>query len=149
LASAAITVASTAGVLPGMVVSGTNVPAGARVLSVDSATQLTLDTMATAAGTGITFTVGQPLVLTGDVVATSANPGTVASLSGNVDLNGADRILNVAPVTIFGKTNVAPYTPTLNISATMIDSGAVGGLVKTGAGLVQLTGANTFPEACG
>lgn len=46
--SAVVTgVASTAGLLPGMAVAGTGVPAGAQVRSVDSATQVTLTQAAT------------------------------------------------------------------------------------------------------
>ncbi len=51
-----VTCASTASVVPGMGIRGTNIPAGTTIASVTSATTLQLSTPATANGTGITLT---------------------------------------------------------------------------------------------
>ena len=48
--------ASTSGVVVGSMVLGTGIPVGARVASVDSATQVTIDVNATAGGAGIALT---------------------------------------------------------------------------------------------
>lgn len=53
--STAITCASTAAVLPGMGISGTNIPAGAKIASVTDATTLQLSTPATANATGVSL----------------------------------------------------------------------------------------------
>ena len=47
---------STTGLEVGMIVSGTGIAAGSRILSIDSSSQITLDTDSTAAGTGVTLT---------------------------------------------------------------------------------------------
>lgn len=56
--SAVVTVTSTLGVQPYMLIKGTGIPANTYVLSVDSATQITLSAAATATGT-VTLTLGQ------------------------------------------------------------------------------------------
>ncbi|MCX6850548.1 MAG: autotransporter-associated beta strand repeat-containing protein [Verrucomicrobia bacterium] len=95
-------------------------------------------------GTGI-------LKLTGGITAISSNVGTVSTISGAgtggiaLDLNGANRTFNVAPVTVNGNTTVANVTPTLAISAPIGDSAVSGaGMNKTGNGLLQLSGASLF-----
>lgn len=47
---------STTGMYSGQALSGTGIPAGARILTVDSGTQVTMDANSTADGTDITFT---------------------------------------------------------------------------------------------
>jgi hypothetical protein len=49
---------NTTGLRPGIGVSGSGIPVGARILTVDSATQITLDVNATATATGVTLTFG-------------------------------------------------------------------------------------------
>jgi autotransporter-associated beta strand protein len=95
-------------------------------------------------GTGI-------LTLTGGITATSSNVGSVSTISGAgtggiaLDLNGANRTFNVAPVTVNGNTTIANVTPTLAISAPIGDSAVSGaGLIKSGNGLLQLSGASLF-----
>lgn len=51
-------ITSTAGVVAGMVATGTGIPSESLVLSVDSATQVTLNTAATATATGIGLSFG-------------------------------------------------------------------------------------------
>lgn len=59
ISSAIITnITSTTGIVAGMVATGTGIPSESLVLSVDSATQVTLDTSAMATGTGIGLSFG-------------------------------------------------------------------------------------------
>ena len=55
-ASKVITYGSNTNVVAGMAITGTGIPAGTLIATVDSATQATLDTAANANGSGITFT---------------------------------------------------------------------------------------------
>lgn len=57
------TVSSTTGISVGDFVSGTGIPRNARVQSVDSGTQITLNAAATATGTTISLTINEPRVL--------------------------------------------------------------------------------------
>jgi hypothetical protein len=64
--SAVITnIGSTLGLAAGMGITGAGIPPGAEILSVDSPTQLTLDRNATATATGVTFTTGTGIPITG------------------------------------------------------------------------------------
>lgn len=56
--SALITVSSTADIVPGMTITGTNIPGGATVLSVGSATQFTISAAATGSGSSLSFNFG-------------------------------------------------------------------------------------------
>lgn len=56
IGSPIITMARTAGLSAGLPISGPGIPGGATVLSVDSATQLTLSANATATASGLLFT---------------------------------------------------------------------------------------------
>ncbi|MES2924054.1 MAG: choice-of-anchor D domain-containing protein [Verrucomicrobiota bacterium] len=54
--STTVTCASTAGIVSGMSVSGTNIPAGAKISSVSNATSLVISAAATGSETALTFT---------------------------------------------------------------------------------------------
>lgn len=54
--STTVTCASTAGVVPGMSLSGTNIPAGTKISSVANATSLVMSAAATGSETALTFT---------------------------------------------------------------------------------------------
>ena len=54
--SKVITYGSNTNVVAGMAITGTNIPAGTLIATVDSATQATLDTAASGTGSSITFT---------------------------------------------------------------------------------------------
>jgi hypothetical protein len=74
---------STTGIYPGQAWSGTGVPAGTRVLSVDSAVQITLNANCTADGTDITFTK-TPIakILDAQFVTTGTYIGAFGALDG-------------------------------------------------------------------
>ncbi|EDY20580.1 autotransporter-associated beta strand repeat protein [Chthoniobacter flavus Ellin428] len=97
------------------------------------------------------------LILTGDITATPTSVGTLAAAAtiggaGNLDLGSATRTVNVAPTLING-VNVAPLQPGLIIGAQITDHFdnttnpatflSANGIVKTGAGVLQLGVANT------
>jgi len=77
----------------GKPISGVGIPAGATIASRTSATSVELSANATASGTGVTFTIGQPSLseftftndgMLCDFVFTTSNPATVPSMSGPV-----------------------------------------------------------------
>lgn len=76
-------IASTTGMYSGQAVSGTNIVGGTRILSVDSATAITLDTATTGTTAGVTITK-TPIakILDADFVTTGSNISTFADLDG-------------------------------------------------------------------
>jgi autotransporter-associated beta strand protein len=98
-----------------------------------------------------TVTIGAGvLTLNGDIIATSSNAGAISTITrtgaGNLNLNGAQRTFDIAPVTLLGDTGVAYLTPTLNITA-LITGDASSGINKIGNGILQLGAANTYGGA--
>ena len=90
---------------------------------------------------------GSLLTLTGDITASSNNlvgPATITA--GNIEIGSGVRTITVNPVTFDGTalgTVVSPYTATLNIGAVLLSSSGTGSIRKA-AGILQLSGANTF-----
>ena len=86
--SAAVTMNSTVGLAPGMTLTGTNIPTGSYIVSVDSATQVTLSQNATATGSAITFTGGVSNMIVNSVIADNGFGNSVMLVkSGNGVLN--------------------------------------------------------------
>ncbi len=75
------------------------------------------------------------VVLNGNVTR-STTGNTAATISGNLSLGGSTRIFNIA--------DNATATTELTVSAVTIDGGASSGITKTGAGVLELSAANTF-----
>lgn len=89
----------------------------------------------------ITLATGVTLNLGGGITATSSNVASTAIITGGtVSLNGADRTISTALIS-HGGENLSPDQATLNLASVITGSN---GIVKTGAGLLQLSGANTF-----
>lgn len=82
---------------------------------------------------------GGVLTLTGGITATSTNVSSLPVLNGTVDLGGNNAAFNVSPITIEGQ-NVASFLPTVNVAAVIQN----GGIVKSGAGILGIAGANTI-----
>ncbi len=85
--SAVVTTTGTTGASAGLVISGTGIPAGTKIVNVDSTTQLTLsqNATATAANGNLTFTVGGANTFTGPTTITA---GTLAFGSDAANTNG-------------------------------------------------------------
>jgi autotransporter-associated beta strand protein len=87
--------------------------------------------------TGAGKTGAGKLTLNGNVTATSAPDRAQAIIDGNLDLGGATRTFTV---------NDGPASPDLIVRA-IISGGTSAGLIKAGAGTLELTAANTYPAA--
>lgn len=89
----------------------------------------------------ITLATGVTLNMGGNISATSSNVASTATITGGtLSLNNADRTIDVAPIA-HGGENLSPDQAGLNIVSVISGSN---GLIKTGAGMLQLTGASTF-----
>ena len=76
LGSTSVTSASTSAVVPGMTLSGTNIPAGTKIASITNATTLVISTPATASGSGLSLAAGNKPV----TVMTTGNGGLKVTL---------------------------------------------------------------------
>ena len=87
--STAYTVSSTAGLTVGQQFTGTNVPAGSRITSIDSSTTFTASVATTAtpvaSGTTLTFVASGGLIISPEVATTD---------TATVDLNGTTQTIN-------------------------------------------------------
>jgi len=97
-ASTTVTVASTAGLAPGMLITGTNIPAGATIASVTNATQFVLSANATATASSLSFNAASVVNLTstGDWANITGidSLGAIRSTNGVNVINGQLRLLN-------------------------------------------------------
>ncbi|MDP2325192.1 MAG: autotransporter-associated beta strand repeat-containing protein, partial [Gammaproteobacteria bacterium] len=130
--STTVTVASTARLTVGTPVSGPGIPNGATIAAILNGTQFTLSVPANA-------TSGSPVQLTYRML------GSKSSLAfagvGAIALSSGSHEFNVSAVTA-NDVNLAPLHPTLHIAGIMTGAGA--SINKTGNGILQLSGANTF-----
>lgn len=82
------------------------------------------------------------LTLAGNIDVTSANVSTTATISGGtLSLGGSTRTFDVDAIR-FGESVLSPDQAALSISSVITGAGV--GIVKTGQGMLQLSGANTF-----
>ncbi|MFZ2278582.1 MAG: autotransporter-associated beta strand repeat-containing protein, partial [Prosthecobacter sp.] len=116
LGSAQITMNSTTGIAPGMTLTGTGIPAGTYVVSVDSPTQVTLSQVATAAGSALTFSVGMSNLIINSVIAdngagnkvTFVKSGTgIVNLSANNTYTGGT-VVDQGTLNLIGSGVVLP-----------------------------------------
>jgi autotransporter-associated beta strand protein len=149
-ASTTVTVANTTGLLPGMVVTGANIPAGTTIASVTNGTTLELSAPATAAATGLTFgafgfaggtTVGSTTLtvasttgllagmqITGNGIPAGARiasitNGTTLVLSAPATATAAGQIYSAGLVALPGDVTV--QNATLNMSGNVAKAGQV------------------------
>ena len=105
LSSPVVTVTSTKGARAGLLIAGAGLPAGTRIQTVDSDTQLTLDAGATATGSALTFTVGGVHTFIG---ATTITGGAIAFGSDSANTNGlgtSDVSLQGGALTMYTRSN--------------------------------------------
>ena len=114
-------ISSTSQLAPGMAVSGANIPAGAVIVSVDSATQVTLNLNATAAGNS-------------SALAFNAVSGALENVLG-ANTWGSSSVTLATNSTIG-----VDDTSTLIISQPIGDAGLGLGITKLGTGTLQYTG---------
>ncbi|MBK8095117.1 MAG: hypothetical protein IPK32_24895 [Verrucomicrobiaceae bacterium] len=94
-----VTATTTAGLTPGMTVTGAGIPEGAFITSIDSATQFTMSTKATAAATTpIRVSTNPSLVLKGSTATGAFNPIGSATVS----LDRSNLILDSKSATLAG-----------------------------------------------
>ncbi|NBS01305.1 MAG: hypothetical protein EBS72_03980, partial [Rhizobiales bacterium] len=92
-------------------------------------------------GSAPTVTPTGTLTLTGGITATTSNAGTISTIgTGNLDLNGAAAFAISVGATLVNGVDIAPWQAGLEISSVIQN----GGITKTGAGLLKLSGASTF-----
>ena len=127
--SAIITMSSTTGLSPGMTITNAGLPAGTFVVSVDSATQVTVSQNATATATSQTFVGGTSNVIINSVIA-GTGTGLVKSGAGILNLSANN--------TYTGGTTIVQGTVNLIGTGVVIPAG---GLVLGGANLVMNTNA--------
>ncbi len=127
--------ASTTGFLAGMPVTGTGIPAGTTILSVDSPTQITLSQNTTANATNVAVLSGGMRLLAANEYSSTfrnnQNVGLSVKLSGTTNVSGDTRV------------NTLTMTPgsTLNISGTLPNNATLG--------RVHLNGGGVFVEGSG
>jgi autotransporter-associated beta strand protein len=151
--STTLTMVSTGTWAPGMVVYGTGIPSGTRIVSVDSATQVTLSASATVSPSTVlsaggsltvtggtlmsgtaTITVPQPVMVRGTLTLGGPLAANNVNLSGPVDFDQSRAISVPNPLS----------TATLSGTVSMVAGGT---LTKTGAGILSLTGSvNSLPN---
>jgi hypothetical protein len=154
--------ASTAGLSVGMAVTGTNIPAGAVIASIDSATQVTMSKAATgAAGSSIAFTADVFKMLLIKVSPTRTFDGTQTNVgtpgagsptatnvgtdetSGTGYVSGGTALTNVTPSNPSGTTAITNFSP--NPSWTSASFSCTAGIIynsstRLGAAATPLNG---------
>jgi len=91
---------------------------------------------ATGAGSRGVLTIGS-----GGIVATSSNVTTLSVIEGRVDFGASPNVIDVAPISGGGFTDVDPLRATLALQAIV---GSAGGITKTGNGVLQFNAQSFF-----
>lgn len=146
--SPAVTVSSTANLLPGMTVTGTGIPSNTTILAVPSATTLTLSQNATATSTttsltfetrnsytGGTFLNGGTVVLTSNATQTT---GSILAPANSYGLGTGPITFNGGTLTLQGHTGSGSYFDVLYGPLTndlIVPAGQTGNLNTTTRGI--------------
>ena len=127
---------STAGIYVGQAWAGTGIGASARVLSVDSATQITLNVNSTADGTDITFTK-TPIakIIDADFITTGTFISAFVPLDGYLFYTTDDGYLRNSDL-----NSVTAYTSTSSIAVQMGPDAPVGVAIQNNAVVALGTG---------
>ena len=132
---------STTGLWPGMLVSGTNIPAGATVSSVTNGTTFTLSSAATGTGTGLSLTVAG-VTLTSCSLGTSptVNTASTSGLAVGMGIAGTGLTTNPPGPVVAAVTNGTSFT--LNSTVTAVPTT----LTASGCGLELSIGTSTYTD---
>lgn len=96
-----VTVASTAGLAPGQLVSHANLPAGAYVVTVLSSTQFVINTAATVAGSGATITATANSFITSQAFSGLTLNAGASGVTVTLPAGGSDgTVLNLGAITL-------------------------------------------------
>lgn len=131
------TVGSTAGLVVGQIFSGTNVPAGSRIVSIDSPTTFTTNvapTVAVAPGASLTFSGSGGVTLT---------PELATADTARIDLNGTTQTIPAFTATTDGAViidNTAASAATLRLGA----NNSTVSITNTGARTITDSGAGAL-----
>jgi autotransporter-associated beta strand protein len=137
IAATTYTVASTAGLLVGQTFSGTNVPTGSRIVSIDSPTTFTTNlapTTAVASGVNLTFRGSSGVTLTPELV--NADIATI-------DLNGTNQMITGLTATTDGAV-VIDNTSATPAALTFGANNSVVSISNTGARTITDSGAGAL-----
>jgi blue copper oxidase len=139
--STTVTCGSTTGLWPGMLVSGTNIPAGATVSSVTNGTTFTLSSAATGTGTGLSLTVAG-VTLNSCSLGTSptVNTASTSGLAVGMGIAGTGLTTNPPGPVVAAVTNGTSFT--LNSTVTAVPTT----LTASGCGLELSIGTSTYTD---
>jgi len=138
IATTTYTVASTAGLLVGQTFTGTNVPAGSRILSIDSPTTFTTTiapTTAVASGAALSFAASGGLTISPEVATTD---------TATVDLNGTTQTVNALTATsngiiVLDNTSASAATFRFGANDTAVNFGGTANGTVPGIGSYTVT----------
>ncbi|MBX7207847.1 MAG: sulfatase-like hydrolase/transferase [Verrucomicrobiaceae bacterium] len=136
-----VTCASTAGLWPGMLISGTNMPTNATISSVTNATTFVVSSAATGSGSGLSLTAAG-ITLTGCSLGTSPtiNTASTTSLAVGMGISGAGLTTNPPNTSVSAVTNATSFT--VNSTVTAVPTT----LTASGCGLDFSIGTSTYTD---
>ncbi|MEK6986280.1 MAG: IPT/TIG domain-containing protein [Candidatus Thermoplasmatota archaeon] len=142
----------------GFRISGTGIPAGATITAIGSSTSATISAAATAAGTGVTFTLlcstDNGRVFVGTVEATTttcAGPTSItfttpALVAGTKDVTVVLKSTGKSATLQSGLSYLNGPAPSITLPLSPTSSDTNGGTTVTGAGELTITGTGFIPS---
>lgn len=138
---------STAGIYPGMAVSGTGVPGGTTVTSIDSSSQVHVSANVTA-GTGVTFTFSVPTQATNpriDRVCINVNTGAPVWVQGTAAANPSPPSIPSGYVPAY-QLLIGTSTSAITLTSVISDERDLGRLGGAGIGALETIASATITD---